>query len=674
MPSSTRGAGSATPPQQLEPSLELLRKDYVLVQAWKKTSSFIRYHNWFSDTLALDDASANLRSFIGELRERLQSPETWRNEPLRFVPAPKSQLWQVREGDWAPVDKNAASTGIRPLAHVELADQVVATAFMLCLANRIETLQGDPRSPVNDPASRKLVASYGNRLFCDAIGSELHHRWGSAKLYRAYFQDYQTFLLRPKVLIESFPASERKCIITVHSDLRQFYDRVRPKLLSQAIDQLRNDGDDPNFYKLGNSLLNWDWHSQDRGAIRLYAKRMGLDDFERVALPQGLVASGFLANAVLLPFDKALHAAVGTEVIPGIRLEDACRYVDDLRIVVSLDSKRENLQPFIKTNIECWLNSVLNIEAPGLELSREKTRVVTLGGNDCPPIPQGLKMKRIQSAVSGGFDAVGGEEILDAIQGLVGGQDSSSVVDNKAWRFSPIPDVRDETVARFGAARFRTTFRSIRPLLDDYRIHEPQSESCELRPDIARSAAMRTQRELDEDARAFALRLIERWINDPSNVRLLRIGLDLWPDVELLREILALLRRFTVRSAPRGNPRRVAWYCLAEILRAGATETGLVADIESLPSGIDLRSYRQELRTEASRLVALRSRSIPWYLRQQALLFLAAFDPAAANVRSSRSRRETRRHWQLIRFLCGKGNRMNDSDFATLAVLAGVHL
>ena len=37
-------------PEQLGPSLELVREEYVLVQAWKKTASYIRYHNWFSDT------------------------------------------------------------------------------------------------------------------------------------------------------------------------------------------------------------------------------------------------------------------------------------------------------------------------------------------------------------------------------------------------------------------------------------------------------------------------------------------------------------------------------------------------------------------------------------------------------------------------------------------------
>jgi hypothetical protein len=37
----------------LEPQIELLTKEYVLVQAWKTTAPYIRSHNWYSDTLAL---------------------------------------------------------------------------------------------------------------------------------------------------------------------------------------------------------------------------------------------------------------------------------------------------------------------------------------------------------------------------------------------------------------------------------------------------------------------------------------------------------------------------------------------------------------------------------------------------------------------------------------------
>ena len=656
--------------EQLEPRLELLRQEYVLVQAWKKTASYIRYHNWFSDTLALDRAAVNLPAFLGELRERLQSSEHWQNEPLRIVPAPKSQRWRVWEGVWEPVEKSATSARLRPLAHVSLADQVVATALMLCLADQVETRQGDPRTSVSDLESRRQVVSYGNRLFCDAIGDELRHRWGSSKLYRAYYQDYRAFLSRPEVAAESIPAAEGQRVYVVHADLRQFYDRVHPDLLSAAIDGVRRDGDDAGFFSLATSVLDWGWHPRDEGEVRIYAKQAELKDFTRVALPQGLVAAGFFANLVLLSFDEALRAAVGTKIAPGILLVDSCRYVDDLRILVAVEPNSAVSSDDLETHVSGWLGHVLNENAPGLALSPEKTQAAELGGDERPLVRQSAKMNRIQTAVSGGFDALGGEEILDAIQGLMRAQEALSVGDASGWRLSPVPDVRDETVARFGAARYRTTFRSIRPLLQDDET--PESSQVE-GVDTAvggRLRVARTRRELDEDARAFALGLIRRWIDDPSNVRLLRIGLDVWPDVKLLREVLSLLRPFTEKGGRRKAPRRVAWYCLAEVLRAGATETGHVADTESLPSGIDLESYRKELRKEATRLATLPWATIPWYVRQQALLFLAAFDPAEAPVVRTGTGPETRYYRELIRFLRGEGDRLRSSDFATLAVLA----
>jgi len=74
----------------LKPSLELLTKEYLLVQAWKKTASFIRRHNWYSDTLELDRSAANLPRFIAELSEKLIAAEEWGSDSLRIVPAPRA--------------------------------------------------------------------------------------------------------------------------------------------------------------------------------------------------------------------------------------------------------------------------------------------------------------------------------------------------------------------------------------------------------------------------------------------------------------------------------------------------------------------------------------------------------------------------------------------------------
>ena len=273
-----------------------------------------------------------------------------------------------------------------------------------------------------------------------------------------------------------------------------------------------------------------------------------------MALPQGLVASGFFANLVLLSFDDALRAAIGTEIAPGIVLVDSCRYVDDLRILVAVDPNSAVSSGDLETAVSGWLSQVLKENPPGLALSPEKTQAAALGRDERPLVRQSAKMNRIQSAVSGGFDALGGEEILDAIQGLMRAQEALSVGDDSGWRLSPVPDVRDETVARFGAARYRTTFRSIRPLLQDDDTPDESEVGRGGTPPGGRLSVARTRRELDEDARAFALGLIQRWIDDPSNVRLLRIGLDIWPDVNLLREVLSLLRPFTEKGGRRKAP------------------------------------------------------------------------------------------------------------------------
>ncbi|WP_306534696.1 hypothetical protein [Geobacter sp.] len=228
-------------------------------------------------------------------------------------------------------------------------------------------------------------------------------------------------------------------------------------------------------------------------------------------------------------------------------------------------------------------------------------------------------------------------------------------------------------IARFAAGRFRTTFRSLRPLLDSGVRGEKDRENLDeefINDELGAADERKSQAELDDDARSFALGLIENWVEDPSNVRLLRIGLDLWPAKEILEKILELLGQYTSKGGGRDAPRRIAWYCLAEIFRAGATETGFVRDDESLPDAVDLREFRDALLSEAQRLLRENFGSLPWYLQQQILLFLAAYSPKAGNeFRQGRSS-ETKHYRELIRYLCGKFNGLTEKDFAINAILA----
>jgi len=660
------------PGDVLVPSVDLLSEEYVLVQAWKKTASYIRYHNWYSDTLELDRASINLPRFLEELAEQLKAPDLWSNDPLRIVPAPKSQRWRVTTGTglWEPVEKGRTAAELRPLAHVSLKDQVAATALMLCLADRVETLQGDPRNSITSAKARKRVTSYGNRLFCDVTDGGLRHRWGAAKLYRAYYQDYRSFLSRAQIVAEAIGPSSDARILIVHSDLRQFYDRVRPRLLAKKINALKTSGDDPKFYDLARRLLNWEWDERDDGEVKAYEEQAKSLNLSRVALPQGLVAAGFFANVALLDLDGALRKALSHEIAPGIRVRDVCRYVDDLHIVLTVKGGWKLGE--VQRHVTDWLQELLDRHAKGLKASEDKTTTAVFGGDERPLVLQSRKMARIQGAISGGFDAIGGEEILDAVQGLIRSQQryAEDRTKDQGWSLSPIPDVRDETVARFAAVRFRSTYRSLRPLLADHQEDGPvDDEDAADDATAGRSLVPRTQTELDDEARVFALGLIENWVRDPSNVRLLRIGLDLWPADDVLKRVLDLLRPFTKKDGPRGAPRRVARYCLSEIFRAGATETGFVEDDESLPARVDITAYRSTLRNEAIRLAALPPSTLPWYLKQQVLLFLATSDATRApGSRTGRST-ETRHYGELIRFLRGRRHGMTDADFATLAVL-----
>ena len=658
------------PPIILKPNLDLMREEYVLVQAWKKTSSYIRYHNWFADTLALDWATVNLPSFIGEIAERLESLDSWENQPLRIVPAPKSQPWHIADGSWKPpVGKNRRiEVSLRPLAHVNLQEQVIATALMLCLANRVETEQGDPREKIDSAHARQKVISYGNRLFCDTVNKELHHRWGSRKLYRSYYQDYQKFLSRPETVARSVDTKNGARVFIVHLDLSKFYDRVRPNDLTTALRRIpRDDDDDDVFHSFAEKFFNWAWAPDDKADIDMYSKQAGIDDFSKIALPQGLVASGFFSNVVLLSFDECLREEIGTKIEPGICLEDVCRYVDDMRVVVSVESNDCKITE-VEKKVFRHLERLLKSNAPFLEIHESKTKIFEFDSDEHPPIRQSAKMRRIQSAVSGGFDATGGVEIIESIQGLMK-QTSRHGVNKGMWDLSPLPDVRDTTVWRFSAGRFRSTYRSIRPLLETENIADSITGTTEYDENIC-PLSLISQKGLDDDARAFALDLVELWIKDPSNVRLLRIGLDIRPDPKILQEVLKLLRPFTQNSRRAETAKRVAWYCLSELLRAGATETGLVEDDERLPNDIDFSEYRAILCKEAVRLTELPEKRIPWYLRQQALLFLATYDPGATKHLTMAQCDETEHYLKMLSYMHGPNNHIDDPDFATLAVLS----
>jgi hypothetical protein len=135
--------------QFLNPSIDDLSLECVLMQAWKKTSSYIRYHNWYADTLMIDYQSLRINDFIKEIQRDIINYETWEPKQLKLVPAPKNQRWEIKERKWKP-SNITPEVKLRPLAHLDLKDQVLATALMMCLADRIETKLGNPLLALQD--------------------------------------------------------------------------------------------------------------------------------------------------------------------------------------------------------------------------------------------------------------------------------------------------------------------------------------------------------------------------------------------------------------------------------------------------------------------------------------------------------------------------------------------
>ncbi len=660
--------------QVLFPTLDDLRAEHVLVQAWKKTATYLRQHSWYADTLELDYQSLRLPDFIREIQDRLKSPASWESTPLAIVPAPKSQSWQLDGDLWKPT-KGSAHKKIRPLAHVALLDQVLATAMLLCLADQVEWSMGDPLLSIEHSENRKRVLAYGHRLFCDSTGGDLRHRWGSSKLYRLYYRDYQTFLQRPEIVAGQLKSEANgREVAIVQSDLSKFYDRVRPAMLHEAMRPLAVAAD-ADFYALFQKVFAWGWKDEKRA--QKYSQLHGIQGFESVALPQGLVASGFFANVAIRHFGAALRNSFDQPIDAeeDFILKDACYYVDDLRLVLLVKQGSEETK--IQQAVHDWLQRLLKEHAPGLIVEDSKTKATVVNRKERFLVQQSKTAKRIQRDVSGVFDMLHGTELIGAIEGFfhtqkryssqTGGDTTASM-----GLIVGISDMRDDTAARFAAGRYRRTFRSLRPLLQDEEAALDVLDVAAVDLTTIRFSDPRpthlvlSKQQLDERGQLFSATLIEEWVCDPGNVRLLRIALDLYPDFNFLNKILKLLEPGWKNGGSRGANREVRLYCLAEIFRAGATETGMVTDQECLPEKIDLAAYHRRLREEATAilLASLASPSakkcFPWYLLQQVFLYLAAQKqiPEEIAVPTRSKSNELLRHRQLAQFLAGKAPKL----------------
>ena len=599
--------------KQLKPTLDYLADPVVLAQAWKKSHSYIRSHNWYADTLELDASAINIEANLIKWGKELAA-QRYQAKPMRLVPAPKTDIWTFENinsrWEWRPAKtktklsakrrRTQLSEPLRPLAHLTIKDQTVATAMMMCMADAVETAQGQ--------TDGTNVSSFGNRLFCSWEDGRARFGWGSTTTYSKYFQDYQRFLKRTAGAAKSHEIFQTlfaapRVIYEVQLDMSAFYDSIdRTELLlklREVVDGyhgLAKEETEGFWNAVDSCFLSWRWSRQDaklNPCLKVPLSNNGL--------PQGLVASGFFANVYLLDFDAACRAFAGS-TFNDFSIHDYCRYVDDLRLVISVDENAgsETLE-VIKQTIVTMLGSLLPLGG-SLKFNPDKTRLIRLSGEDSDVSSQ---MSRLQAITSGPMD-------LDSLIHVENSLDSLflraelALDDNTKSSLARCPhplatvhevtlDVREDTVLRFAANRWAKVLKAKRRL------------------------ATRSEREtLDTTQEAVARRFVASWARNPALTLLLKKGLQLFPSPGLLSTVWDPL----VEKLSDGTPLRercIAIYCLAEICRLSVTDLRRTVAAD-LPEAADLNGYYALLYERVRQLT--KRRALSWYLKQQAGLLL----------------------------------------------------
>ncbi len=615
----------------LAPRIEYLSDVVVLSQAWKKTHTYIRHHNWYADTLELDCSAVNLDGELSQWSAELRDG-TYTPKAARLVPAPKSDPWVFGDAEingWAPV--SSSEHFLRPLAHVGIREQTIATAAMLCLADCVESAQGDTSLDALD-AQKAGVFSYGNRLFCSWTdqGARARFSWGNSNVYSRYFQDYQSFVERPLLIAQSAVLSGQDALtlFVIKLDLSAFYDNINIEGLVEKLTELywrysetiapTAKTSSARFWATLAKSLSIGWQVED-AKWAPYLKGQKLPS----GLPQGLVSSGFFANAYLVDFDEAVGESIGRSFNRrGVkfRLHDYCRYVDDVRLVVSCD-KQVPSEEELGLALTEWVQARLDSKANDVEfeerlvVNEQKTEVqpfASLGGES----GTAARMKSLQSQLSGPFDIAALQHVEAGLNGLLAQAELGTAAKQKvdggrnlpplASVVRPKREVRDDTLTRFAAYRLTKALKLRRKMTD-----LTQDEEAGLSRNI-----------LLHDLEVAARRLVAAWSLNPGLAQVLTYALDLFPCPELLKTITDALLTKVLGTQEDAYSTGTALYTLAQLFRAGASQTGKYWESDGSLQVGDVERYRLELGQLARMLID--EGVLPWYVRQQALLLLAS--------------------------------------------------
>ncbi|MGO3344147.1 MAG: RNA-directed DNA polymerase [Marinomonas sp.] len=671
---------------------QYLTDPILMALAWKKAHHYIRTTNWYADNFELDKSSLNLAKHCGEWVEEIEN-HNLKFSPLELVPAPKTSVWEFKNEylsprkysdsffgpdietieksglciDWYPSDyKNLR---LRPLAHIGIKEQSVMTLMMMCIANDVETAQGDP-STAYDDVHDKGVVSYGNRLYCQYKDGKAEHSFGATTVFSKFFSDYRTFLNRPYYFAaqEKTEISPDEEVYLVELDLKQFFDLVKRDVLIKKIKDIRDnqafhasDKQDNVDIVLG-IFENWSW--SDNTAINYHLCETDEVSAPPSGLPQGLVASGFLANIYMLEFDTALKESIGKaiaeteETEQKVKIIDYCRYVDDMRLVV-VGPSRKKLESdtirFIKSKIEQLAEDLL--KDLGLHLNKEKTKVEIYRGKS---VGISKTLQDIQSKGSGPMSMEDVEEQLTQLESLLMlSPPSQKVTIEKPYggdlvlsrhikELIKLSSQESPETAREIDSEIEEIFAQIKKAITDVNLPKDDNTSdaeCKCDPNLLanieknifdiredtlkRFAANKiskklseirhfTSRETDDNGNPkpgewdylqerLARRLIACWSHDPSLVLLLKKGLELFPCTKLLNPILKQIKliKGSAGSSIDSNTRKqgaVVDYCLSEIFRHSAFVIHR-KDPHAFPAHANIEDYFEVLQDYAVELL-----------------------------------------------------------------------
>ncbi|ELY1863946.1 RNA-directed DNA polymerase [Serratia marcescens] len=601
----------------LEPNFECLKDSFILGLAWKKTDRFVRTHNWYADLLALDKCAFDISDEVTTWSSEVENKTLFKSD-IELIPAPKGASWFFKKGKWTT---NKDDRKLRPLANISIKDQSFATAVTMCLADAIETRQKDcslRNLGYGEHVNNKVV-SYGNRLVCDWENERARFRWGGSEYYRKFSSDYRNFLQRPIYIGRETvnKISEVDDVYIISLDLKNFFGSIKINTLLEKLKRISSDHyghniiNEDEFWDLAGQVLSWRWSEDSLSLL----KNLDIEE-KNVGLPQGLASAGALANAYLIEFDESLNSNLRTEIDGSqIILHDYCRYVDDIRLVISGEAlTNEEIKNSIHELVQRILDKTLDQDEsdnePYLKINEKKTYILGLSDIDNGSSLTN-RINEIQNEVGASSipERNGLDNNIPALQQLLL-TEQDNLLDDADGLFSGLNNdksIKLESLRRFSAHRLETSLANKSKLI---------------------SPAERKQ--FDNESALVAKKLLKAWLRDPSIMVIFRKAITINPNLDVYKEILEIIFLRIQRNHDKFD-RYIMLYLLSDVFRS-------VVDIYRKLSTKYISDYQKlvsEVTSFAHKLLSCKA-TIPNYAYQQALFYLAAINrPFIASKKAS---------------------------------------